>query len=426
MKIGHGGYRRTPWSFWAIAFLTAIAVLPGAAIHASADEGTGNPKPVTSPAPVVQDWAANSQLEAHAPPPNMKYRVRYFVADILSKFREEEPVLSEPAAKEWLAQVIRGLVADPAGDQHNRPQPEQVRWFNDGNDLVVVATNAGHKRAADALNAFRKFGTSEQIAIEVRFFTLREEDHQKVFPDSTTAPLNVDEAAVANSDAVQPASFDHPLGSHEGTYIARAQSLIEKNEPMCLRVMDQRQGEELLIDRCQQDKQTNVLQAPKVTVFNGQTAFVSDTSQSQFVVGVIPTGPEALLQPQIRVVSEGTKLQLRPVADRSGAIHLDFAVTFSKIQKVETVTASSGPGGKPVTLQIPEVGTVRIEGGAVLKSGQWLLLAGSKKGQAAKAEVTPVSWKHWLIGHQEPRPTQELVLMLRAEKFDTPNSKRTE
>jgi hypothetical protein len=53
-------------------------------------------------------------------------------------------------------------------------------------------------------------------------------------------------------------------------------------------------------------------------------------------------------------------------------------------------------------------------------------LAGSKKDQAAKAEATPVSWKNWLIGHHEQRETQELVLMLRAEKIVTPNHKGIE
>ena len=42
------------------------------------------------------------------------------------------------------------------------------------------------------------------------------------------------------------------------------------------------------INAAQGDKRSNVLQAPKVTLFNGQQAFVSDTSQSPFVISVIP------------------------------------------------------------------------------------------------------------------------------------------
>ncbi len=430
MKIGHGSYRRTPWWCWGIAFLTAIAVLPGAAIRTSADEGSGNPKPVTSPAPIVRDWAADCQPEAYAPPPNMKYRVVYFVADILSKIREELG-LSEPAAKECLAQLIRGSIvnsmAGSADDRHKRPQPEQVLWFKDGNDLVIGATNVGHKGAADALNAFRKFGISEQIAIETRFVTIPDDELQQVLPDWTMSPLNVDEAVLANSDAVQPASFDRPLGNHEGARVARAQLLVEKDSPVRVRVMDKEQGEKL-INRGQGDKRTNVLQAPKVTVFSGQTAYVSDTSQSPFVVGLKEVKP-GQHQPQIRVVSEGTTLQLRPVADRSGAIHLDFAATFSKIQNVETVSFNRTPTGG-TTIQIPEVATIRMEGGAVLKPGQWLLLSGSKaKNEVAVPDETPVWWADWLFGggkRFKRAETQELVLMLRAEKVNTLNPKRIE
>src|SRR5690606_37825780 len=43
-----------------------------------------------------------------------------------------------------------------------------------------------------------------------------------------------------------------------------------------------------VIQAAQGDSRTNILQAPKVTLFNGQQATVSDTSQRPFVVSVIP------------------------------------------------------------------------------------------------------------------------------------------
>ena len=221
--------------------------------------------------------------------------------------------------------------------------------------------------------------------------------------------------------AIVPAAFDRPLASHEGTRVAQTQFIVEKDSPMRFRVMDKAQGEEL-IGRSQESRNANVLQAPKVTVFSGQTAYVSDTSQSPFVVGLKEVKP-GQHQPQIRVVSEGTTLQLRPIADRRDSIHLDFAAAFSKIQKVETVRVGASPDDEKDlrTLQIPEMATLRMEGGVVLKSGQWLLLGGSQaKNQAAEGEPMPVSWKDWLLGggkRFKQGETQELVLMLRAEKI---------
>src|SRR5690606_12389053 len=43
-----------------------------------------------------------------------------------------------------------------------------------------------------------------------------------------------------------------------------------------------------LVQAAQGDRRSNVLNAPKVTLFNGQQAFVSDTSQTPFVISVIP------------------------------------------------------------------------------------------------------------------------------------------
>ncbi|MCX7427210.1 MAG: hypothetical protein NTW96_16480, partial [Planctomycetia bacterium] len=64
------------------------------------------------------------------------------------------------------------------------------------------------------------------------------------------------------------------------------------------------------INAAQGDRRTNILQAPKVTLFNGQQAFVSDTSQSPFVISVVPVVGDfaAAQQPVIVVLSEGTFL----------------------------------------------------------------------------------------------------------------------
>ena len=350
----------------------------------------------------------------------------YFVRDVLSKIREDRG-LSESGAKVFLAEYVKSVLAGPAGDPHKRPQPEQVLWPKNSYDMVVGATRDGHKRVADALEAFRRFGTAE-IIIEVRFIALRPEMLQEVLPDSTLSPLNVDEAALASSNAVQPVSFERPLNSHEGTRVARAQLTVEKELPVRFRIVDKEQGEKL-IDRCQEDKRTNILQAPKVKVLSGQTAFVSDTAIAPFVIGVIPIesdGAKAQM-PQIRQVSEGTTLRLRPVAERSGAIHLDFAATFSKVQDVEIVDFNRTPTSG-TAIQIPKVATVRMEGGAALKPGQWLLLGGSKAANEVTVEFavpdeTPVWWADWLFGKGKRFKrveTGELVLMLRAEKVDAP------
>ena len=436
MKIGNRGYRRTPWWCWTMALLAAIAVLPGAAMHISAEEGAQELQSAEQPRPAPVDldaYAANADsktprpvLEApvgardgRLPTDKIIYETRsYFVGDVLARIQEERE-LNKSAAKEFLTGHMKRVLAGPAGDPHNRPQPEQVLWAKNGDHVVIGATRDGHKQVAESIEAIRKFGTVE-IAIEVRFLAIRSDEMGQILPDSTHAPMEAPEPP-APSPTTMPAALDRPLASHEGTRIARTQFIVEKDSPMRFRVMDKAQGEDL-IHRCQASPSDNVLQAPKVTVFSGQTACVSDTSQSPFVVGLKEVKPGEH-QPQIRVVSEGTTLQLRPISDQSDSIHLDFVAAFSKIQKVETVRvrARSADEKDLRTLHIPETATLRMEGGVELKPGQWLLLGGSKADdEPAKGQVMSTSWYDWFLdngkGQNQPQ-RHELVLMLRAEKI---------
>ncbi|MEE9601724.1 MAG: hypothetical protein V3V75_00360, partial [Thermoguttaceae bacterium] len=98
------------------------------------------------------------------------------------------------------------------------------------------------------------------------------------------------------------------------------------------------------INAAQGDTRSNVLQAPKVTLFNGQQAFVSDTSQSPFVISVIPVVGDfaASQQPVIVVLSEGTHMTVQAVvsADRR-YVRLTVVPFFSKIGAVNTFTFNS-------------------------------------------------------------------------------------
>ena len=65
----------------------------------------------------------------------------------------------------------------------------------------------------------------------------------------------------------------------------------------------------------QGSNQTSVTQTPSVTLMNGQQAFVSDTSQTPFVISVIPVVGDfaAAQQPVIVVLSEGTFMTVQAV-----------------------------------------------------------------------------------------------------------------
>jgi general secretion pathway protein D len=93
-----------------------------------------------------------------------------------------------------------------------------------------------------------------------------------------------------------------------------------------------------LIQAAQGNTRSNVLQAPKVTLFNGQNAFVSDTRQRPFVTAVIPVVGDfsAAQQPVITVLNEGTAVNVEAVVSNDRRfVRLTLVPFFSQIGRVE-------------------------------------------------------------------------------------------
>ena len=96
-----------------------------------------------------------------------------------------------------------------------------------------------------------------------------------------------------------------------------------------------------VIQAAQGDTRSNILQAPKVTLFNGQQAFISDTSQRPFVTSIIPVVGDfaAAQQPVIVVLSEGTQLTVQAVVSSDRRfVRLTIVPFFSTIGDVEEFT----------------------------------------------------------------------------------------
>lgn len=95
------------------------------------------------------------------------------------------------------------------------------------------------------------------------------------------------------------------------------------------------------INAAQGDQRTNVLQAPKVTLFNGQQAYVMDSASSPFVISVIPVVGDfaAAQQPVICILSEGTFLTVQAVVSNDKRyVRLTVIPFFTHIGDVETFT----------------------------------------------------------------------------------------
>jgi general secretion pathway protein D len=103
------------------------------------------------------------------------------------------------------------------------------------------------------------------------------------------------------------------------------------------------------IQAAQGDERSNLLFAPKVTLFNGQIATVQSNVQRPFVISLTPTVGvfSTGFQPQIAVVPDGVFLLVQAVisADRR-FVRLSVSPNFTNITDVFTFSFVGGQGGQ--------------------------------------------------------------------------------
>ncbi len=322
--------------------------------------------------------------------------------------------------------------------------------------LVVSATQQVHEEIRDLLEQLRK-SQDLQVTIEVRMITLTDNFFERIGVDfDFEIDDNVDPAQIQDDtgssvmfgmDSQGPTVdldmvFDQndaynsaiPMfGAYDaGTAAQFGFAILSDIEVF------------FLLEVAQGDTRSNVLTAPKVTLFNGQTASVSDLSQRPFVTGLSPVvGDFAVAhQPIIVVLGEGTTMSVQAVVSNDKRfVRLTMVPFFSRIGEVEEftfdgeTTTSSGetvldPDGNPVnrdnavtttrgtTVQLPTFNftsvstTVSVpDGGTVLLGGIKRLAEGrSERGVPILAQLPYISrlFKNVGIG----RDTESLMMMV--------------
>jgi hypothetical protein len=256
----------------------------------------------------------------------------------------------------------------------------RLEWS--GKTVVARAeTSRGHARIADTLKTMRAYGF-RQVAIEARFVTGPAKVVEalnvswKLMPTEVAAAETPEGALRPVPSPTQPAFPEGDGGANR----ARAEVVVQKNLPVTLAVLDESQMKTVL-EQLQSDRRSKLLQAPAVTVFSGQSAVVCNATQSAFAVGLIDRTP------QIRVISEGTTLRLRPLLAEGDSLRLDYELSISEIRGVETASVPGGLNGQPAAVHVPEVDTTRVEGCVKFPAGQALLIGGLQSKDAERPSM---------------------------------------
>lgn len=346
-----------------------------------------------------------------------------------------------------LIELITTTIAPTTWDEVGGPG--SIAPFETNLSLVISQTQEVHDQIADLLEQLRRL-QDLQVTIEVRFITLNDNFFERIgvdfdfdIDDDIDRPYQVfGRADYSGSTQYAPANAltvgagapprdvqdrDHERSvtvgmSAPGMFSADLDIPVAQGSfPLATPQFGGYQpgagaqvGFAILsdleafffIEASQGDRRSNVLQAPKVTLFNGQQATVSDTSQSPFVISVIPVVGDfaAAQQPVIVVLNEGTFLTVQAVvSDDRRFVRLTVVPFFSTIGEVDTFTftgsqstttnaSSNGPDDattarnstrtasqQGTTVQLPTFSFVSVSTTVSVPDGGTVLLGGIKR-----------------------------------------------
>ena len=302
--------------------------------------------------------------------------------------------------------------------------------FETNLSLVITQTQEVHEKIVDLLRQLRRL-QDLQVTIEVRFITLTDNFFERIGVDfdfniddntglSATQVSQMDDSGPSVTVGFDPATNDFTTdldlkfsqgsfggatpffgGYDAGSAANFGFAILSDIEAF------------FVIEAAQGDSRTNIMQAPKVTLFNGQSATVSDSSQRPFVTSVIPVVGDfaAAHQPVITVLSEGTTLNVQAVVSEDRRfVRLTLVPFFSKIGDVDTFTfqgtTSSNTGTAAVdpsdetktvkneaeaasegtTVQLPTLAFTTVTTTVSVPDGGTILLGGIKRMAEGRTE----------------------------------------
>ena len=244
-----------------------------------------------------------------------------------------------------LINLITTVIDPDSWDEVGEPQ-----FFSLNNSLIIRQSEQNHAEIKDLLERLRSL-MDLQVAVEVRYVSISDEYFERIGVNfgatvKTDAPRNEDGEpdgkgifGITTADSVSGKPFTESLNVDfsQNSYGLAVPQFGNYDPSVGAQI-----GFAILSDietyffvsAAEVDRRTNVLQAPKVMMFNGQTATVSDMTQVPYVYTVIPVvGDFAVAQqPVVTVINEGNFLTVQALVspDRQ-YVRMTVAPYFTKI-----------------------------------------------------------------------------------------------
>ncbi|MFT5300500.1 MAG: general secretion pathway protein D [Mariniblastus sp.] len=234
-----------------------------------------------------------------------------------------------------------------------------VEAFVPNLSLIVSQTQAIQDEIQDLLKKLRELN-DVQIVVEVRFVSLRDEFFERVGIDfdfsindnsgitDPNADFQPNGSAVIGRDTTDSVNFT-PTSDLDLRFVQNSFNAAEPIFGGFQAAQAANFGFAILSDievffliqAAKGDQRTNITQAPTVTMFNGQSASVTDGASRPFVTSVVPVvGDFAVAhQPIITLLPDGTNLNVTAVvSDDRRYVRLQLVPFFTQVTDVETFT----------------------------------------------------------------------------------------
>lgn len=383
MKLGQGCHKRTPRYCWAVMLLAGLVTLPGAALIVASDE----PAPLSAPAPPaelkrsvtvrVRDIAVEQLADVNS---TSVYDLRDLVEQCQKDMGQNEKQARAMLENLLMTATRRGRSREEsAKDPDKGPKTglditagESMLVWADDNRLIVRSPSDGHAGIHAELQSLRKNGF-QQLIIQTQLLS---------GPAANPATLPVDWkvldlAGGQASTGFGPADLPDVTADSSQNQIAvqgRVETIIEKRQPTMLAIAEAKLIDEI-INSAQAQPRTNVLAAPQIRLFNGDTATVQDILRRPFVTGI--NRRDGQNSPVVQVYEEGWSMHCRPrlQADNKSA-RLDLNLTLRAIVNVETKTVSSDGNASQTQVQVPELSTTTVRTTVNVPLNQSLIIGG--------------------------------------------------
>ncbi|MFO1063037.1 MAG: hypothetical protein U0892_04090 [Pirellulales bacterium] len=283
------------------------------------------------------------------------------------------PAGPSPANYDELISLIQQTV-DPDSWQSNGGA-STITQFPGNLSLVVSAPQTTHEKLSDLLESLRRL-QDLQVTIEVRFITLNDNFFERIGVDFDFkiddnykgGPISDDQGksvtiGLSNgfTNAIAPTA-DLDLTFRQDSFTSAAPNLggFDGSAGQFGFAILSDLEMFFFLTAAQGDSRTSVLQAPRVTMFDGQSATINDTVSRPFVTSLTPVvGDFAVgVQPIIVVINEGTVLNVQALVSQDKRfVRLTLNPTFSRIDRVETFTFQGETTSKSGTAVIdPDTG----------------------------------------------------------------------